>query len=203
MAVSYANELLLALPSLSANGRRYKATDSQTQALRNRTTSHFMQCLPVYAVEGEGLYVRQHLESSNGRDAQFYVNNGLTAITATTSYVPTDAVVAGGSAAFFALKAMLAQFDIRDQAEILASEQYDQVEFQKDAAVLALSALFDYCSANGDQSLNAQEFNSLTNIRVNQGLAQTLASTSTLDNFRQAIDTLQAEPHAVVICSSN
>ena len=67
MPISIVNAQFLSLNTLSANGHRYRHDVTAAAQVRNRTTSHFMQCIPFFATAGRGLAVRQVDTNTAGR----------------------------------------------------------------------------------------------------------------------------------------
>lgn len=175
-----ASSRLLENPLLNANPNRYSTNDVGAAAVLNSTVANFSDFIPFVAIDSDRFDVRGHDPASAGRNAEFYLSNGVNNIAAETPYIlddPVDSLVS----TVVPLKQISARYDDRDFTRYVQSDEYDQVQFQKDAMAHAIWAQFERAAMQGNAGANPQEFDGLGQLVIN-GYAQAIASV--YNNFK-------------------
>jgi len=199
---SIASSRLIENPFLGASPTRYSTSDVGAAAILNSTPAWFSDFVPFVAIDSDRYEVRGHDPASGGRNAEFYLNNGVTNIAAETPYVLDDPLDSQVSVEV-PLKQLSARYDDRDFARYVQSDEYSQMQFQKDAMAQAIWAQFERCAMQGNAGANPQEFDGLGQLVINGYGQATAAVDNTFNDWNRAMQLLRSRNRRVTMIVTN
>lgn len=158
---------------LDASPFRYSRQDTGAEANLNRTVGWFGHFVPWVAIPGDRLDVLGHDILSNGRDSEFYdllstapVPPPIGAATQYQTADPDDPAQLQVSYTVL-LKQLAADIVVRDFTALAQSEFYDQTDFQRLAAQLAIKARWERAAVLGNATANPEQFDGLAQLVAN------------------------------------
>ena len=196
-------DILASNPTLDVNATRFSAFDTTNI---NRVVAHFSRCVPFYKLNGQGVEVRGHDQTSVGPTASFYDETapGTPDIPAETPYVMAPPPTAGvGPTQTILFKHLASAIDLRDFSANLLSRQYNYEKLQRQGLRYAVWQFWNQQAILGDSTVPAQ-FDGLDRL-IALGLGQSVAFTNAdqLDNIDQAMDGIRSHGRRVDLMLMN
>ncbi len=171
--VPFSAATVLSTQSLNASPDRYSLLDA---AKKIRTVSLIAFFVPWELETNRYVRVIGHDQNTAGRDAQTYEQtSALTSITASNPYEAAVVGGAGDPTQDIEIVQFIAQYDGRDAAQVLLSDDYNQREFQKRAMEFAIFKTWEQMFILGNPSVTAGQPRGLAKLTTD-GLGRSIAA---------------------------